>query len=71
MWKRLNNTKGIRQPAISEPSPIESAFDEKSYAGSRDSGTVQRKQLPPDRNRPSPRPPRGDMVPKGLPRLPL
>lgn len=67
MWKRLNNQKGARQPAIGGPVLNETTLDENAYGGGLG---INRAQSPPDRGRPPPRPPRDD-IPKGLPRLPL
>jgi hypothetical protein len=68
MWKRLNNPRGARQPAIGGP-VLNETIDENAYAGGLGID-INRAQSPPERGRPPPRPPRDDM-PKGLPRLPL
>ena len=72
MWKRLNNPKGAGQAPVT--SPVETSFveDEKSYLGTNGLGISNHTQLPTARSRPPPRPRREDeMLPKGLPRLPL
>lgn len=66
MWKRLNNTKGARQPAVADPG-FHEIIDERGYAGS----TFNRTQSPSDRNRPPPRPPREDEMQSGHPTLSL
>jgi hypothetical protein len=70
MWKRLNNQKGARQPAIGGPVLNETTLDGNAYARGLGIDT-SRAQSPPERGRPPPRPPRDDDMPKGLPRLPL
>ncbi len=69
MWKRLNNTKGTRQPTIGGPEYVDTEYSEKSYAPS--GLGISNYRQPPDRNRPPPRPPREEIIAKGLPRLPL
>ena len=69
MWKRLNNQKGARQPAISGPVSSDTRSDDKSYNGGLGID-VNPAQPPPERGRPPQRPPRDDL-PKDLPRLPL